>query len=103
MRRSAGLVLALAACATPAKDRLVWINLGGSGPCIVDVEQRRFTLPADEAALSEETRRLAGTHAGALLGGADGLSFGCYRTAMAVIDQARFRRVGFVSDFVPDD
>jgi hypothetical protein len=93
-----------AGCATPARDRLVWVSLGGSGPCTVDLGKRRFALPAEEPALLAEARRLAEKRGGALLAAApQGLSFGCYRAAMAVIDQAGFRRVGFVSDFVPDE
>lgn len=104
--RPAALLLALllAGCATPARDRLAWISLGGSGPCTVDLDKRRFTLPADESALSVESRRVATTHAGALVAASpQGLSFPCYRIAMAVLDQAGFRRMGFVSDFVPDE
>lgn len=98
------VVLLLAGCATPARDRLVWISLGGSGPCFVDVGKRRFTLPAEEGALGAEAGRLAASRGGALVAASpQGLSFGCYRSAMAVIDQAGFRKVGFVSDFVPDE
>ena len=98
------VVVLLAGCATPARNRLVWISLGGSGPCTVDLEKRRFTLPAEEGALGAETRRLAASRGGALVAASpQGLSFGCYRSAMAVIDQAGFRKVGFVSDFVPDE
>lgn len=98
------VVLLIAGCATPARDRLVWISLGGNGPCIVDIGKRRFTLPAEEGALGAETRRLAANRGGALVAASSqGLSFGCYRSAMAVIDQAGFRKVGFVSDFVPDE
>ena len=105
MRRAAFLILLLAAgCTTPTRDRLVWISLGGSGPCTVDVGKRRFTLPSEETALLAEARRLAQSRGGALVAASpEGLSFGCYRAAMAVIDQAGFRRTGFVSDFVPDE
>ena len=104
MRRAVPLLaLLLAACATPARDRLVWISLGGSGPCIVDLAERRFTLPADDAALTAEARRLAASHAGALVAAAEGLSFPCYRALMPLIEAAGFRRLGYVSDFVPDD
>jgi hypothetical protein len=96
------LALLLVGCATPARDRLVWISLGGSGPCTVDLAERRFTLPADEAALVAEARRLAATHGGALVAGAEGLSFPCYRATMPLIESAGFRRLGYVSDFVPD-
>ena len=97
------LALLVAGCATPARDRLVWISLGGSGPCTVEIDRRRFSLPADEAALAAESRRLAAARGGALISGAPGLSFACYRTAMAVLDRAGFRRTGFVSDLVPDE
>lgn len=105
MRRAALLLaLLVAGCATPARDRLVWISLGGSGPCTVDLDKSRFTLPADEAALTAESRRLAASRGGALVAASpQGLSFPCYRIAMAVLDQAGFRRMGFVSDFVPDE
>jgi hypothetical protein len=103
MRRAAPLLaLLLAGCATPARDRLVWISLGGSGPCTVDLAERRFILPAEEAALTTEARRLAATHGGALVAGAEDLSFPCYRIAMPLIEAAHFRRLGYVSDFVPD-
>jgi len=104
MRRAALLlVLLLAGCATPARNRLVWISLGGSGPCTVDVAERRFTLPDDEAVLADASTRLAATRGGALVAAApQGLSFACYRSAMAVLDRAGFRRIGYVSDFVPD-
>jgi hypothetical protein len=105
MRHAALLFALLAAgCTAPPRDQLAWISLGGSGPCTVDIGKRRFTLPADEGALSSESRRVAGTRAGALVAASpQGLSFDCYRTAMAVIDRAGFRRMGFVSDFVPDE
>jgi hypothetical protein len=97
--------LLTASCATPGRTHLVWIDLGGSGsasPCTVSLDRRPFTLPADEAALAARSARLAARYPGALVSGSDGLSLACYRTAMAVIDRAGFRRVGFVSDFQPD-
>lgn len=98
------VALPLAGCATPGRDKLAWISLGGSGPCTVELDKRRFTLPGQESLLAAESRRIAGTGRGALVSTAPGgLSFGCYRAAMAVLDQARFPRMGFVSDLVPDE
>lgn len=94
--------LLLSGCATSAGTHLVWIALGGSGPCTVSLDRRPFTLPADEAALTAASARLASRYPGALVSGAEGLSLACYRTAMTVIDRAGFRRVGFVSDFQPE-
>jgi hypothetical protein len=94
--------LLLGGCATRSRNHLVWIDLGGSGPCTVRVDKRPFTLPADEAALAAQSTRLAARYPGALISGSEGLSLACYRTAMAVIDRAGFRRVGFVSDFQPE-
>ena len=98
------LLLLLVGCVTSPRDRLVWVSLGGSGPCIVQLDERRFTLPPEDGPLEMEARRLAATRRGALIAAsAEGLSFGCYRTAMKVIDAAGFRQVGFVSEFVPDE
>jgi hypothetical protein len=97
--------LLLAGCATRSRTHLVWIDLGGSGssaPCTVSLDERPFTLPADEAALAAQSARLAARYPGALISGTEGLSLACYRTSMAVIDRAGFRRVGFVSDFQPE-
>jgi hypothetical protein len=95
-------LLLSAGCATSSRTHLVWIDLGGSGPCTVSLDKRPFTLPADEAALAAASARLAARYPGALISGAAGLSLACYRTSMAVIDRAGFRRVGFVSDFQPE-
>jgi hypothetical protein len=98
------LLLLLAGCATPARDRLVWISLGGDGPCTAELSRVRYTLPGEEAELAAAASRLAAAHAGALIGAAPaGLSFACYRTLMPAIEAARFRRLGFVSDFKPDE
>jgi hypothetical protein len=98
------LALSLAACASAGRNKLAWISLGGSGPCTVELDKRRFIIPGQEALLAAESRRIAGTGRGAIISTSPaGLSFGCYRAAMAILDQARFPRMGFVSDLVPDE
>lgn len=95
---AAALFLMLAACATPERKDLVWIGVSGDRGCMVEVEGKRFPLPAGEARLQSLLARLARSAQGAVLGGESappGLR--CWAAAMFVVQHAGFARLGFIS------
>ncbi len=93
----------LAACATTPRDPLVYLVLAGSGPCTVDVNEQRFTLPGDAAPLAQRMKRLARGAEGALVDeGEAPLSYVCYRATMAIVRKAGFARLGLVTAAPPD-
>lgn len=95
---AAGLLLALPACATVARQDLVWIGAGGSENCFVAVEGRRFPLPAQLGSLEAHLARLARRSAGAVLGGEDETTaLRCWTFALHAAQRAGFARLGFVT------
>jgi hypothetical protein len=94
---------ALIGCVTTPREPLTYLVLAGSGPCTVDVDEQRFTLPADGAPLAARLRQTAKRVEGALVdAGEEPLSFACYREAMALIKKAGFPRLGLVTAAPPD-
>lgn len=97
-----GAALALLpGCATTpptSPDDLVWIGVTGDDRCIVNVERRRFRLPAGEARLTAHLKGLTGRSQGALMGGEDKApSYRCWTFALFVVQRVGFKRLGFVS------
>jgi hypothetical protein len=94
---------ALAGCATTPGDPLVYLVLAGSGPCTVEVDAQRFTLPGDAAPLAQQLSRAAKRAEGALVdSGEEPLSYACYREAMTIVRRAGFPRLGLITAAPPD-
>ncbi len=97
---SAAALALLHGCATTttSPDDLVWIGVTGDDPCIVNVENRRFTLPAGEARLTAHLESLTGRSQGALMGGEnEAPTYRCWTFALFVVQRVGFARLGFVS------
>jgi hypothetical protein len=88
-------------CATTTPitpDDLVWIGVTGDERCIVNVERRRFTLPAGEAKLAAHLKSLTGRSQGALIGGEDEApSYRCWTFALFVVQRVGFKQLGLVA------
>ena len=97
-------VLLLAGCATPQRNDLVWIGVGGGADaCRVDVEGQPFALPAEAERLRGHVRPLARRSQGAVIGAVDeNTSFACWSTAILALQAVGFRRLGLVSAPQPD-
>ena len=93
----------LGGCATVAREPLVYVVLAGSGPCTVDLNEKRFTLPAEAEPLGRALTRVAKNAEGALIdSGEEPLSFACYREGMALVRKAGFARLGLITAAPPD-
>ncbi len=96
-------LLALAACATTPRDPLVYLLFAGSGPCTVDVNEKRYVVPDQAEPLMRAMSRLAKGAEGAVVdSGAEPLSYACYRQAMTLVRKAGFARLGLVTAAPPD-
>jgi hypothetical protein len=97
------LLAILGGCATaPREPALAYLSLAGSGPCTVDIDNRRYVLPGDRAALDRRMKRLAARTEGAIVAGEEALSFACWRETMAIVRRAGFPKLGLVTDAPPD-
>ncbi len=97
------LALLAGGCATVPSDPLVYLSFAGSSPCTVDVDEQRYTLPADSEPLARRLRSHAARRQSAIIdAGEEPPSFACYREAMTLVRRARFPRLGFVTAPPPD-
>lgn len=93
--------LALAACATTAldDDRIVFLDIDGDNTCIVTLDERAFALPDAATALARQLQRDARRGASAVIGPRPSRARpGCWDEAVAAVNAARFRRIGFLTD-----
>jgi len=94
-----GLALASGGCATLSGERIVYVEVGGDNVCVVTIAARAFALPGEEAGLARRLRGLAGPQASALMSPRPALtSPGCWDEAVALVQAAGFRRIGFFSE-----
>jgi hypothetical protein len=93
---------ALGACTTVPREPLAYLVFAGSDQCAVDVDERRYALPAQAAPLDRALKRLAKSRDGALVDAGEVLSYACYREAMTIVRRAGFARLGLVTAAPPD-
>ena len=90
------LPVLVAACATPS---LPFIAVTGDNSCIVEAAGIRFDLPGEAAALAARLRALARRSQTALMSERPALARpGCWDEAVAAVQAAGFRRIGFFTD-----
>ena len=88
---------------TTPREPLAYLVLAGSGPCTVNLDDKRFVLPAQAEPLSRAMARVAKRAEGALVdAGEEPLSYACYREAMALVRKAGFAKLGLVTAAPPD-
>lgn len=89
----------LSACATMAGGDLVYIDVHGDDSCLVEAAGQRFALPEEVEALAARLRMLARRSDSALMSPPPALTRpGCWDEAVALVQAAGFRRIGYFSD-----
>jgi hypothetical protein len=85
-------------------DGLVYVEVSGDNACLVDAAGRQFALPGQSAKLAARLGRLAQRSDSALMSRPPALTRpGCWDEAVALVQAAGFRRIGFFTDEPPDD
>jgi hypothetical protein len=98
------VALLVSACATAPGGELVWIEVSGDTPCTIELDDRRFTLPADRPRFQAAARGIARRSEGAVVGEvANETSFACWTSAIHALQGVGFRRLGLISEHEPGE
>ena len=98
------LTAALPACATVGGGGIAFVNVGGDNACRIETAGREYVLPEEQALLAERLRRIARRSPSALMSPRPTLARpGCWDEAVAMVQAAGFRRIGFYSEDPHED